>query len=168
MSTPRRPCPRSSGAPITARRRCAGCTLIATRLTSPALTDPGGSAVRVLLADDDAAFLESLRPLIEHQPELTVVGAAENGLHAIELADALRPDAVVIDLHMPLLDGVSAVARLRKDHPHVCLIALTGDPDTELHDAVREAGADAVLQKGELLDTLVERLSAVKAAVHPG
>ena len=120
------------------------------------------SELRVLLADDDAAYRESLQPLIESQPELTVVGAAENGLHAIELADELGPDAVVIDLHMPLLDGVTAVARLRKDHPHLCLIALTGDPDTQLHDAVREAGADAVLQKGELVDTLFERLSAFK------
>lgn len=128
----------------------------------------GEGSVRVLLADDDATFLESLRPLIERQPELTVVGAAENGLHAIELADELLPDAVVIDLHMPLLDGVTAVARLRKDHPHLCLIALTGDPDTQLHQAVREAGADAVLQKGELVDTLFERLSAVKATVHSG
>jgi DNA-binding NarL/FixJ family response regulator len=122
----------------------------------------GVSQLRVLLADDDAAYVESLRPLIESQPELTVVGAAENGLHALELADELHPDAVVIDLHMPLLDGVTAVARLRKDHPHLCLIALTGDPDTELHDAVREAGADAVLQKGELVETLFERLSAFK------
>jgi DNA-binding NarL/FixJ family response regulator len=121
------------------------------------------SQLRVLLADDDASFLESLKPLIENQPELTVVGFAENGLHAIELADELAPDAVVIDLHMPLLDGVTAVARLRKDHPHLCLIALTGDPDTQLHDAVREAGADAVLQKGELVETLFERLAAVRA-----
>jgi len=124
--------------------------------------------VRVLLADDDAGYLDSLKPLIEHQPELTVVGAAANGLDAIELADELHPDAVVIDLDMPLLDGVTAVARLRKDHPSLCLIALTGDPDTELHEAVREAGADAVLQKGELVDTLVERLSAVKAAAQHG
>ena len=126
------------------------------------------SELRVLLADDDAAYRESLQPLIESQPELTVVGAAENGLHAIELADELLPDAVVIDLHMPLLDGVTAVARLRKDHPNLCLIALTGDPDTELHDAVREAGADAVLQKGELVDTLFERLHAVKTAPASG
>jgi CheY-like chemotaxis protein len=97
-----------------------------------------------------------------------VVAAAENGLHAIELVDELRPDAVVIDLHMPLLDGVSAVARLRKDHPHLCLIALTGDPDTELHEAVREAGADAVLLKGELVDTLVDRLRTAKAAAPSG
>jgi DNA-binding NarL/FixJ family response regulator len=126
------------------------------------------SQLRVLLADDDAGYIESLKPLIESQPELTVVGAAENGLHAIELADELHPDAVVIDLHMPLLDGVTAVARLRKDHPHLCLIALTGDPDTELHDAVREAGADAVLQKGELVETLFERLSAFKTAPQSG
>ena len=122
----------------------------------------------MVLADDDAGYVASLKPLIESQPELTVVGAAENGLHALELADELHPDAVVIDLHMPLLDGVTAVARLRKDHPHLCLIALTGDPDTELHDAVREAGADAVLQKGELVDTLFERLSAFKTPPDSG
>jgi DNA-binding NarL/FixJ family response regulator len=134
----------------------------------PSVSGSGEGAVRVLLADDDATYLESLKPLIEHQPELTVVGAAKNGLDAIELADELLPDAVVIDLHMPLLDGVTAVARLRKDHPHLCLIALTGDPDTHLHEAVREAGADAVLQKGELVESLFERLSAVKAAVKSG
>jgi DNA-binding NarL/FixJ family response regulator len=116
----------------------------------------------VLLADDDTSFLDSLRPLIEHQPELTVVATARDGLHAIELADELDPDAIVIDLHMPLVDGVTAVARLRQDHPHLCVIALTGDPDPVLHRAVSEAGADAVLQKGELVDVLLDRLTAVR------
>jgi DNA-binding NarL/FixJ family response regulator len=120
--------------------------------------------VRVLLVDDDREFLESLLPLIEHQPVLTVAGTAGNGLDAIELADELEPDAVVIDLHMPIVDGVTAVARLRKDHPNLCLIALTGDPAPELHDAVTEAGADAVLMKGDLVDSLVQRLRAVRAA----
>ena len=125
----------------------------------------GGSAapVRVLLADDDDSFLESLRPLIEHQPELTVIGTAENGLDAIELADELGPDAVVIDLHMPLVDGVTAVARLRKDHPSLCLIALTGDEAPALHRAVREAGADEVLLKDALLEALLDRLATVRA-----
>jgi DNA-binding NarL/FixJ family response regulator len=142
---------------------------MAAQANVPALMDQpdfGGSAVRVLLADDDAGFLESLRPLIENQPELTVVGAARDGLDAIELADELLPDAVVIDLHMPLVDGVTAVARLRKDHPHLCLIALTGDPDKELHQAVTDAGADAVVLKGDLVGTLVERLSAVRAGTR--
>jgi DNA-binding NarL/FixJ family response regulator len=144
----------------------AGCTLTAARLTSDLVDQPDGSAaapVRVLLADDDASFIESLRPLIEQQPALTVAGVAGNGLDAIELADRLDPDAVVIDLHMPIVDGVTAVARLRKDHPSICLIAVTGDADLELHEAVTEAGADAVLLKGDLVDSLVERLRAVRA-----
>ena len=123
-----------------------------------------GVPVRVLLVDDDRNFLDSLQPLIELQPALTVVGTAGNGLDAIELADELDPDAVVIDLHMPVVDGVTAVARLRKDHPNLCLIALTGDAASELHEAVSEAGADAVLLKGDLVDSLVQRLRAVRAA----
>jgi DNA-binding NarL/FixJ family response regulator len=115
--------------------------------------------IKVLLADDDEGFLESLRALIEGQPELSVVAAAQNGLEAIELADRLNPDAVVIDLHMPLLDGVTAVSRLRHDHPSLCLIVVTGDSDRALHLAAVSAGADGVLQKDELARGLVERLA---------
>jgi DNA-binding NarL/FixJ family response regulator len=115
--------------------------------------------IKVLLADDDEGFLESLCALIESQPELSVVAAAHNGLEAIELADRLNPDAVVIDLHMPLLDGVSAVSRLRHDHPSLCLIVVTGDSDEALHLAAVSAGADGVLRKDELARGLVERLA---------
>ena len=66
---------------------------------------------------------------------------------------------------MPLLDGVSATARLRADHPHVCLIALTGDDAPAVHRAVREAGADAVMLKTELVDGLLERLAALRTRV---
>jgi two-component system, chemotaxis family, protein-glutamate methylesterase/glutaminase len=121
--------------------------------------------IRVLLADDDRPFLDALSPLIERQPQLVVVGTAFDGLDAIELAEELSPDAVVIDLHMPRLDGVSAVARLRRDHPSMCVIALTADDHRAIHAAVSEAGADAVLMKNEFVDVLVERLAAARAAV---
>jgi DNA-binding NarL/FixJ family response regulator len=120
--------------------------------------------IRVLLADDDLEFLDALRELIDRQPELGVVGLAENGLEAIEQADELDPDAVVIDVHMPLVDGVTAVAHLRQQHPSLCLIALTGDEAPKLHEAVKEAGADGVLLKSELMDGLVERLAGVRPA----
>jgi DNA-binding NarL/FixJ family response regulator len=119
----------------------------------------------VLLADDDQPFLDALEPLIARQPELAVVGQARDGLAAIELADELAPDAVVIDLHMPRLDGVSAVARLRRDHPSMCVIALTGDAAPALHRAVTEAGADAVLVKDEFVDVLVDRLASARAGL---
>jgi CheY-like chemotaxis protein len=118
--------------------------------------------VRVLLADDDEDFLVSLRELIEAQRELSVVATVTNGLAAIELVDEVAPDAVVLDLHMPLLDGVTAMARLRRDHPHLCLIALTGDEAPELHSAAKDSGADDVLVKNAFVDGLLGRLTAAK------
>jgi DNA-binding NarL/FixJ family response regulator len=147
--------------------RGVSCTPTEARLALPSMSklaeDPAETQIRVLIADDDRAFLNSLRDLIDRQPELAVVGAAMDGLEAIELADDLDPDAVVIDLHMPLLDGVSAAARLRRDHPNLCLIALTGDEAPALHRAVREAGADEVLLKNQLVEGLVERLATARA-----
>jgi DNA-binding NarL/FixJ family response regulator len=121
------------------------------------------TAVRVVIADDDEIFLESLRGLIEAQSELDVVATARDGLEAIELTEALAPDALIIDPHMPRLDGLAAIARLRRDHPSICLIALTGDPAPVLHQAASEAGADGVYLKGEFAEKLFSRLAAVKA-----
>jgi DNA-binding NarL/FixJ family response regulator len=119
--------------------------------------------IKVLLADDDEAFVRSLRELIDSQPELTVVAAARDGIEAIELADANEVHAAVVDLHMPLLDGITTVARLRRDHPALCLIVLTGDSDATLHAAALEAGADAVLEKIEIAGRLIERLGRLRA-----
>jgi DNA-binding NarL/FixJ family response regulator len=131
-----------------------------------AAPDAAVHSIRVLVADDDRSYLASLRELIDRQPELEVVATAVDGIQAIELAEQLEPDAVVLDLHMPLLDGVSAAARLRRDHPSICLIALTGDDAPALHRAVVEAGADEVLLKTALLDALVERLTRARAAAE--
>lgn len=117
--------------------------------------------VRVVLADDDEMFLESLRGLIEARSELEVIAIAQDGLEALDLTEALVPDALIIDPHMPRLDGVTAIARLRRDHPSICLIALTGDPDPTIHQAARDAGADGVFLKGEFVEKLFARLSAV-------
>ena len=64
---------------------------------------------------------------------------------------------------MPLLDGVSAVARLRRDHPNLCLIALTADEAPRIHEAVREAGADDVLLKDDFVETLIDAVADTSA-----
>ncbi|HEX9349646.1 MAG TPA: response regulator transcription factor [Gaiellaceae bacterium] len=127
------------------------------------VTEASEGTIRVLLADDDESFLVSLQGLIDEQRELSVVGTATDGLAAIELVDELAPDAAVLDLHMPLLDGVSTVARLRRDHPNLCLIALTGDEAPALHRAAKDSGADDVLLKTQLVGALVDRLTAARA-----
>ena len=127
------------------------------------VTEAAEGTIRVLLADDDEGFLVSLQGLIDEQRELSVVGTATDGLAAIELVDELGPDAAVLDLHMPLLDGVTTVARLRRDYPYLCLIALTGDEAPALHRAAKDSGADDVLLKTQLLGALVDRLTAARA-----
>jgi two-component system response regulator DesR len=116
------------------------------------------AAIRVLLADDDEDYAASLGRLIEDQPELTVVGVAHDGVETVRLAGELEPDAVIVDLHMPLLGGVATVGQLRRKHPNVCLIAVTGDHDAGLHERATQAGADGVLVKGEIIAALVDRL----------
>ncbi|MGZ8694624.1 MAG: response regulator transcription factor [Gaiellaceae bacterium] len=124
--------------------------------------------IRVLLVDDDEPFLASLAALVDSQPELLVAGAVSDGLAALERVEAEEPDAVVIDLHMPLLDGVSTVARLRRDRPSLCLIAITGDDAPALRVAAKEAGADDVLLKAELVEALAARLRETVAAAQAG
>jgi DNA-binding NarL/FixJ family response regulator len=124
---------------------------------------PSKRRIEVVLADDDGPFLESLRPIVDGQPQCSVVGVAGNGLEAIELVDELDPQVVVIDLHMPLLDGVSAVACMRHDHPSLCLIAMTADDAEELHRAVEEAGADAVLMKEDVPLRLGHTIAVARA-----
>lgn len=126
---------------------------------------PAEDRINIVLADDDSGFVERLRTMVDEQPRLSVIGVAGDGLEAIELVDELAPEAVVIDLHMPRLDGVSAVARMRQDHPSLCLIAITGDLAPELHQAVEEAGADAVILKHELVAELPGRIVAARERV---
>ena len=123
---------------------------------------PDRGVITVVLADDDERYLESLRALVDQQPALRVVAAALDGLEAVECVQVMDPDAVVIDLHMPRMDGVAAVGRLRRERPSLCLIALTGDADPTLHRAAADAGADAVLLKGEMLEGLSERIAAIR------
>ena len=91
-----------------------------------------------------------------------VVALAYDGQETLDLADRLDPDAVVVDLHMPNMDGVTAIRKLREEHPRICLIALTGDESTAIHDRATEAGADDVLVKGQMLEALVERLRGAR------
>jgi len=128
---------------------------------------PKQDVIRIVLADDDEGFLESLRALVEEHPSLSVEATATDGLRATELVRELEPDALVIDLHMPRLDGVAAIAQIRAKHPTLCLIALTGDESRDIHQAVAEAGGDAVLLKSEMVENLAERLVATIPLLHP-
>jgi DNA-binding NarL/FixJ family response regulator len=119
-----------------------------------------GTPVRVLLVDDQALFREALATLLEVRAEIEVVGEAGDGAAALEQAAVLRPDVVLMDLHMPVLDGIAATLRLRVEQPDVRVLALTTFDDDEDVFAALRAGAVGYLLKDVSSDRLVEALLA--------
>ncbi len=119
-----------------------------------------GPAVRVLLVDDQALFREALATLLGARTEVEVIGEAGDGFQALQRSAGLRPDVVLMDLHMPVLDGIAATRRLRAEQPEVRVLALTTfDDDEDVFEALR-AGALGYLLKDVTSDRLVEAVLA--------
>ena len=114
------------------------------------------TAVRVLLVDDQTLFRAGLRTLLSTRAELEVVGEAGDGREALEVARDTRPDVVLMDLKMPVLDGVAATRKLRVQLPACRVVALTTFEDDELVFEALRAGAVGYLLKDAPLDRLVE------------
>jgi DNA-binding NarL/FixJ family response regulator len=114
--------------------------------------------IKVLLVDDQALFREGLRTLLSVQPAFEVVGEASNGEEAIQMALANRPDVVLMDLRMPVMDGVSATRRLHSLAPQCRIIVLTTfDDDESVFDGLR-AGAVGYLLKDVASTKLFEAI----------
>jgi len=119
--------------------------------------------IRILLADDQALFREALRMLITSQPDLEVVGEAANGAEVIKLADSCRPNVVLMDLQMPVMNGVAATRQLHSAQPDCHVIALTTfDGDEYIFDCLR-AGAVGYLLKDAPSENL---FAAIRAAAR--
>jgi DNA-binding NarL/FixJ family response regulator len=119
--------------------------------------------IKILIADDQALFREALRTLISLQPDFEVVGEAANGAEACALVQSLNPAVVLMDLQMPVVDGVTATRRLHAEQPNCRVIALTTfDDDESVFECLR-AGAVGYLLKDAPSESL---FSAIRAAAH--
>ena len=111
-------------------------------------SDPSsGSRVRVLLVDDHAMVREGVRASLESHGDFEVIGEASNGTEAIEFARRLQPDAIVMDVNMPGMNGIEATQRIMTTSPPVCIIGLSVNTDDVTRKAMLEAGARAFLYK---------------------
>lgn len=112
----------------------------------------GGKArsIRLLIADDEDLFAELVEALVAPDDGIQVVGRARTGEEAVELARVSRPDVIVMDIGMPVMDGIEATHRIRKSDPAVRVVIFTGSDETRDVERAREAGAAAYVQKAHI------------------
>ena len=114
---------------------------------------------RILLAEDDEAFLTSLETVLSADGRFEIVGCAHNGREAVELARRLKPDAVVMDIEMPEVDGVEATRQLQRRRPKVTVVAISGHDYEERVFDIRDAGAADYVRKARVADDLCDVLA---------
>ena len=117
-------------------------------------------AIRVLIADDHRLFAEALEVILAGDPRIAVVGRAADGEEAVRLAKELHPDVVLMDISMPVMDGIEAARAIRREDGDACILMLTGSNSRADVDGARQAGAAGYVTKdriaSELIDAIVE------------
>jgi len=118
-------------------------------------------AVRVLIVEDDDGFATMLEELLQADRRITICGRARDGRGAIDLVDELRPDLVLMDIALPVMDGVQATREIVRRRPDLPVVALTGLEYEERALEVRDAGAVEFLRKGRIDVDLTEAVLAI-------
>ncbi|WP_394649736.1 response regulator [uncultured Deinococcus sp.] len=141
-------------------------------MTDSAVSDSAAAVptVRVLLVDDHAVVRQGLRLFLGLDEHIEVVGEASNGEEALAEAGRLHPDVVVMDLMMPVMDGIAATRQLRRAHPDTEVIALTSTLEEHKVNGAIEAGAISYMLKDASSDTLADAIHAAargEVRLHP-
>ena len=116
---------------------------------------------RVVLADDHAIIRQCLKRLFDRVPEIEVVGEASDGLEALFFVKALAPDVLLLDIEMPVMDGIEVVRRLREAKTTVRILVLSAYDDRECIRALLETGVSGYLVKGDAPGKIVEAVRGI-------
>mgnify|MGYP003488427140 CR=1 FL=1 len=125
--------------------------------------------IRVLLVDDHFLVRQGLRKYLSHHLDIELVGEATDGEEAVKLTDLLKPDVVVMDIHMPRMNGIEATKRIRGAHAAPVVIGLSINTCTQVVEGMREAGADAFLSKEDgtqHLYSVIKQLVELRFPLH--
>lgn len=125
------------------------------------------TTLRILLVDDAESVRHALRHVLSIEPDFVVIGEADDGIRAVALAAALRPDIILIDLKLPGINGIEAARRIRVAGDAGDIIMLTALGGDERRAAASEVGIALFLEKGDDLDDLAERIRHVHERNNP-
>ena len=122
---------------------------------------PAIMPIRVLIADDHRLFVEALEAILAGDGRVEVVGRARDGWEAVQLAAALKPDVVLMDISMPVMDGIEAVREIRASEGGACVLMVTGSNSRADVDRARQAGAAGYITKDRIAAELIEAIVKV-------
>ena len=117
--------------------------------------------IRVLIADDHRLFGQALEAILATDDRLEVIGQAADGAEAVQLALSVDPDVILMDIAMPIMDGLQATKQIRKQKPQACILMLTGSNSRTDVDQAREAGAAGYVTKDRIAAELIEAILEV-------
>jgi two-component system nitrate/nitrite response regulator NarL len=120
--------------------------------------------IRVLIADDEPLFVDMIKAMLSAEQGVEVVGSAGDGRIAVQLARELQPDVIVMDVSMPVMDGIEATRIIREQNPDACVMILTGGTAPTDIDRARKAGASTYLTKDRIATELVAEIRSLGGA----
>ena len=121
------------------------------------------ASIRVLLADDTAEYRQLLRLILEQDGRFTVVAEAADGETAVRMSGEQQPDVVILDLAMPVLDGLEAIPLIRSNAPEASIVVLSGFARGRLDGKAIASGASAYVEKGEAFSKIVSTVLDVRS-----
>jgi DNA-binding NarL/FixJ family response regulator len=123
------------------------------------------SRVRIVIADDHKLMRDGLRGFFEKEPGFQIVGEAANGLEAVHVSNEAKPDVVIMDINMPVMDGIEVTRQIKRALPDVKVIGFAAHAENAVASRVFDAGASSFVLKGSSSEELVE---AIRTAVGMG
>jgi two-component system, NarL family, nitrate/nitrite response regulator NarL len=119
--------------------------------------------IRVLIVDDEPLFVEMVQALLDVEEGIEIVGKARHGEEGVKLAGELAPDVIVMDVSMPVMNGLDATRAIRARNPNACILILTGGSNVIEVDKARQAGAAGYLTKDRIAGELIAEIRNVAA-----
>ena len=122
-------------------------------------------AMNIIIVDDDALICKSLSIMLEKEPDIHVLGTANNGAQALEMCEKYMPDLILMDIRMPEVDGIQATHRIKKEFPNIKIVMLTTFQDKPNIEMALKAGAEGYLLKTDRIANLVPKLRIMSQGV---
>jgi DNA-binding NarL/FixJ family response regulator len=123
--------------------------------------EPGGEVVKVIIADDHVLFRAGVKTALSMKKDIKMLGEADNGMQLLNLLKHVKPDVILLDIQMPIMDGISALPEIKRLYPEIKVVMLTMHNDHSMISKLMELGANAYLTKNSDSEVIYEAVKTV-------